>query len=94
MLSLGVHPFDEASLRAALSADQAEHHDSDADGDSDIDELRAGRDPNDGAGQQLPPPEYGCGASVAAQAKTGDWPTVALVSMGVGWAIRRRRAKR
>jgi hypothetical protein len=95
MRSLGVVPFDEASLRAALTTDQAEHHDSDGDGDFDIDELRAGRDPNDGSAGQLPLPEYGCGASVAAwQATTGDWPTVALVSMIVGLAICRRRAPR
>ncbi len=43
-------PYDEAALRLALDALTAERKDSDDDGTPDIDELRAGDDPNSGAG--------------------------------------------
>src|SRR5262249_59260271 len=48
------------SLDTALDALAAEHTDSDGDGVGDIDELKAGSDPNVAGGGSAPPPTYGC----------------------------------
>ena len=49
-----------ASLDTALDALAAEKTDSDGDGTPDIDELKAGTDPNVAGGSAVPPPSYGC----------------------------------
>jgi hypothetical protein len=49
-----------ASLDTALDALAAERTDSDGDGTPDIDELKAGTDPNVAGGGSFPPPTYGC----------------------------------
>ena len=86
--------YNDASLRTALSALAAENVDSDGDGMSDTEELKADRDPNKsdatsgGGGTTEPatglPPEpfYGCTAAPGAA-------PVALVLLGLG--LRRRR---
>src|SRR5262249_60151873 len=48
------------SLDTALDALAAEHTDSDHDGVGDIDELKAGSDPNVAGGGSVTPPTYGC----------------------------------
>jgi hypothetical protein len=48
------------SLDTALDALAAEKTDSDGDGVPDIDELKAGTDPNAAGGGAVPPPTYGC----------------------------------
>ncbi|HET6981308.1 MAG TPA: thrombospondin type 3 repeat-containing protein [Myxococcaceae bacterium] len=48
------------SLDTALDALAAEKTDSDGDGTPDIDELKAGTDPNVAGGGAVPPPTYGC----------------------------------
>lgn len=48
------------SLDTALDALAAEKTDSDHDGVPDIDELKAGTDPNVAGGGAVPPPTYGC----------------------------------
>ena len=72
----GLLPNDTASLNAALDALAAASVDSDRDGMTDVAELMAGRSPNvaqsgsgggsGGGGGSLfvPPPRFGCGASV------------------------------
>lgn len=61
--SRGAQAYDDDSLRTALDALAAEGKDSDADGTPDIEELKAGTDPN-GTGEAVVP-EYGCASAPA-----------------------------
>ena len=63
--SRGLRASDDASLRTALAAATAEKHDSDGDGVTDVDQLRAGLDPNGSAVNQTPPAQGGCGGHVS-----------------------------
>jgi len=79
--SRGLVPFDDASLRNALLADLAERHSSSG-GLTDIDALKAGKDPNGTDGSNLVP-AYGC-SSVS--------PEYLLTAAALGsWLWRRRR---
>ena len=80
------------SLDTALDALAAEKTDSDGDGVPDIDELKAGTDPNVAGGGNYPPPSYGCfDVTGQAAAPLGLFPAgLALVLA----AARRRRAGR
>lgn len=61
----GLVAFDDASLEKALERLAADATDTDADGVSDVDELRAGTDPNVASGSSQPHLAYGCGAEAA-----------------------------
>jgi hypothetical protein len=63
MISRGLVPFDESSLANALAAAEAERHDSNGDGITDVDALRRGLDPN-GSGQAplVEDPQFGYNA--------------------------------
>jgi hypothetical protein len=87
--SRGLRPFDEASLRAALDAAAAEHHDSNGNGVDDIDELKQGHDPNPAAGEQ---PRYGCGARIASSHHEPS--SAALLAVCAGLLLARRRPRR
>lgn len=60
MMSRGLVAQNIASLDTALDALSAERTDSDHDGVPDIDELKAGTDPNVAGGGAVSPPSYGC----------------------------------
>ena len=60
MRSRGLVAQNLSSLDTALDALAAEQKDSDGDGVGDIDELKAGSDPNVAGGGSFPPPTYGC----------------------------------
>jgi hypothetical protein len=85
--SRGAQAYDEASLRLALDALSAEKKDSDGDGTSDIDELRAGQDPN-GSGGDVVKPEYGCTAGPRTP-KSGSL-AAPLLLLAATLSIRRR----
>jgi len=81
--SRGLVPFDDASLRNALLADMAERHSSSG-GLTDIDALKAGKDPNGTAGSNLVP-AYGC----SSLGPGFQWLTVAALATWL-WLRRRR----
>jgi hypothetical protein len=68
MRELGTVRGNPASLLHAIDAAEAQKLDSDSDGVPDIDELRAGTDPNDGS--TLPIPRTGCGIARSGELAT------------------------
>ena len=86
LVSRGLQPYDEASLRNALLADAGEHHSSGA-GVPDLEALAAGLDPNGSttAGPALTP-TYGCSSG------SGGWP--AALAVGILFALRRHSRNR
>jgi hypothetical protein len=97
MVARGLVPYDEASLTTALDALAAEGHDSNGNGVSDVDELKAGDDPNAGAGDTVVP-TYGCLGSVAGR-PPGRGGRGALTALALGLLLaagsrRHRRSRR
>lgn len=89
--SRGLRAGDTASLRSALAAATAERHDSDGDGVPDVEQLKAGRDPNPSV-SNVAPPEFGCGARVAPSTIPSSGNAVLLAAVGIGVVgLRRRR---
>ena len=83
----GLAPGDEAALQTALTRLEADKVDSNHNGVSDVDELRAGTDPNfDAAHPQV---TYGC--SVVASSVGTAWP---LLLVALAWLLRGARPLR
>jgi len=81
---------DSASLSTALSRLAADATDSDGDGVGDIDELKAGTDPNSSANADIATvqaPGYGCGGT----APHGEGGPGAASALGLVWLLLRRR---
>lgn len=95
----GLTAGNDAALRTALDALAAKRTDSDGDGSPDVEELKAGRNPNvadgtaadggtgagGGTAETPPTPKYGCGAS----AVPGLGGFTALMVLAA-WSRRRR----
>jgi hypothetical protein len=102
LMSRGLRPENEASLRTAIQALQGEGKDSDGDGAGDIEELVAGTDPNLADGGEGQPaelgtevPSYGCSLGQPSR-DTGGAPSAALrgltllLGLGLVACLRRR----
>jgi len=87
--SRGLVEFDETSLRNALTAAQAEGHDSNGDGVTDIEALREGLDPNGNIGSSTPP-AYGCNVGSRPQNKQTDALAIMLGFVALGVYFRKR----
>ena len=75
LVSRGLQPGDEDSLRNALLADIGESHFSNGGQWTDVAALKAGDDPNGGSG---PAPAYGCSSNASA-------PSLWTLLLLVGW---------
>jgi len=91
MRQRGLVAYDEGSLRGALDQMQRDGVDSNANGVTDIEELKAGRDPSAGA-SSMGPPQYGCVGSVARDAPDGG--PIGLLGLAAGAAALRCRSRR
>ncbi len=89
--SRGLSASDEGSLRTALAAAKGEKSDSDKDGVSDTDELKAGSDPNAAGSSGPPPAEYGCGNVSGARPANVSFAMVAAAA--AAFVCRRRRLR-
>jgi len=93
--SRGLMARNETALRGALSAAAGEKSDVDMDGASDLDELRAGTDPNGGSADALEPPAYGCGNLSGGRPTNAPFRVLILLgAVGVARRLSRRRAPR
>jgi MYXO-CTERM domain-containing protein len=87
MKARGMVASDDTALQAALDRMAADHVDSDNDGVSDIDELKAGSDPNVPAGEEAM--TYGCSTAPVGTAGPGS----PLVLLGALFALERARRR-
>jgi uncharacterized protein (TIGR03382 family) len=79
---------DVESLEAALDSIAADGHDSDEDGESDVDELKAGTDPNAAGGGVATPVQFGFGCAAA-----GMPSSLAGLAVALAFLSRRRKAR-
>ncbi len=80
------------ALNAALKTDEADHLDSDGDGATDIQELRAGTNPNIGSSGQEATPDFPLPETGCALAAGGSRPLpVTIGAAFTGFALLRRR---
>lgn len=89
--SRGASAGNEAAMKMALDALAGERKDSDGDGALDIDELKAGEDPN-GSGGDTITPEYGC-ASAGGGRRGAGGAAAALVGACLALVLGRRRGQ-
>ena len=86
MMARGLVAQNLGSLDTALDALAAEHTDSDHDGVADIDELKAGSDPNVAGGGSATPPSFGCFDASGQRSSP-----LALLPLVLAWVLLRSR---
>lgn len=89
MMARGLVASDETALNSALDKMVTDKVDSDGDGVTDIDELKAGTDPNTKAGETATAAGYGCNATAGDPSALG-----AGLLVGLGLLVSRRRRAR
>lgn len=88
MQSRGLVAGNVDALQTALQAMIAERHDTDGDGVTDEDALKAGKDPNPASNSSVPDVGYGCGRVASHAPATG---AVWVLAGAVALLARRRR---
>ena len=96
MMAAGLRFFAPQTIDPALTELEAQHTDSDGDGQGDVLELSAGRDPNGDLDLCGLTPRFGCGAQIAPQPPDSGLGLLAAILTGValGVAAQRSRGKR
>jgi hypothetical protein len=89
MLARGLVAYDEGSLTRALDAMAQDAVDSNRDGVTDVDALKAGQDPSAGATGAVVP-EYGCVGSTAHAPANAGLGAAATLLMLAAWCMRAR----
>ena len=87
----GLVAYDESSLARALDQLAKDKVDSDGDGVTDLDALKAGKDPNGALGSSATPVQYGCALSGA---RGSDAPTATRLLLAALVLVRRTRRLR
>ena len=87
MRSRGLVARSDSTLKNALAAAAGERQDSDGDGTIDIDELKAGLDPN---GDQ---PEFGCVGRIGSPKSDSATLFVSGAALAAIFLVRRRRRR-
>lgn len=92
----GVTAGNDDSLKKALQAMIGEKHDTDGDGTTDEDALKAGKDPNGAGSSNVEPIAYGCGGRIAPRsASSADaWAALGSAALGLAALRMRRRSRR
>lgn len=96
MQQRGLTAANDDSLKKALQAMIGEKHDTDGDGTTDEDALKAGKDPNGAGSSSVEPIAYGCGGRIAPRTTSpGDaWAAIGSAALGLAVLRMRRRARR
>jgi hypothetical protein len=81
------------SVRRAISVVDEMNIDSDGDGVGDIDELRAGANPNDARDKGLPPPDD-CSVATGSTGRTRHISLLSWLLLGFGWLHMRKHQAR
>jgi MYXO-CTERM domain-containing protein len=84
------------ALKKALQAMIGEKHDTDGDGTTDEDAIKAGKDPNGASSSSVEPIAYGCGGRIAPTAPaSGGTPTAfGAAALGLALVFARRVRRR
>lgn len=97
MMDAGLKFFVPETVPGVLGTLEVEGTDSDGDGETDVDELRAGRDPNGDLDLCDRAAQYGCFNSIApprAAARTNDLTSAILCGLLIGLWLRRKENAR
>lgn len=93
MMAAGLRFFAPQTINPALAELEAQHTDSDGDGQGDVLELSAGRDPNGDLDLCGLTPRFGCGAQIAPHAPDSGLGLLAAILTGVALGVAAQRSR-